>query len=141
MTAVQTKSTIERAASEALRVITAAAADNVKTIALAAESAATVLANAAAEAVKVNSTRGVEDHDLLIELKVRMDGLRTDIKEIKTGTTANIDDHERRICDLELTRSAMAGSKSGIQDFWGWIVGGVMFIIALVSFLYPRIKL
>lgn len=140
MTIAQANITIDQAAHDALRVITNAASDNVKVIAAAAETATKVLATAAAEAVKVQIARSSEDHDLLTELKVRMDGLKADILDIKTSVTTHTDSNTQRICDLELTRSALAGSKSGIQNFWGLIVGGILFLIALISFLYPRIQ-
>ena len=41
------------------------------------------------------------DHDLLIELRTRMEDLRKDIQEIKDGTSFKIDSHEDRINKLE----------------------------------------
>lgn len=45
------------------------------------------------------------DHDILIELKTRMEDLKTDIKELKDGTAAKISDHETRINELESTKT------------------------------------
>jgi hypothetical protein len=45
------------------------------------------------------------DHDLLVELKTEMKFLRVDVKEIKDGTSAQLEDHEKRIRTLELLKS------------------------------------
>lgn len=49
------------------------------------------------------------DHDLLIELRTEMRGLRTDIKELKEATTDRSEDHETRIRALEQQRWLFAG--------------------------------
>jgi len=41
------------------------------------------------------------DHDLLIALHEQMKGIRSDIKEIKDNTKAEVADHESRIRRLE----------------------------------------
>jgi len=74
---------IESAAAEAVRVISAAAAE-----------AARVVANAASEAVKVANVKGSEDHDLLIEMRTRLERLSEDIRELKDGTSKRIQDLE-----------------------------------------------
>ena len=74
-----TNSQIDQAAKEAL-----------KTIAEAAASATHVVAQAAAEAVKVKAFETNSDHDSLVELKVLVVGIKTDIKELADGTTARI---------------------------------------------------
>jgi hypothetical protein len=90
----QTKMEIERAASNAVEVIAKAASE-----------AAKVVADAAAVSVKVLSIKNADDHDLLIELKTRMEGLKIDIKELKDGTSVQIAEHERRIFCLENSRT------------------------------------
>lgn len=92
---IQYKMDIEQAASAAVKVIAEAAAG-----------AAKVVADAAAVSVKVLSIKNADDHDLLIELKTRMESLRTDIKDLKDGTTVQIADHEKRIFGLEKTKAA-----------------------------------
>jgi hypothetical protein len=84
---------VENAASEALR-----------TIATAATEATKVVASAAAEAAKVINAKGAIDHDLLIELKTRMESLKDDIKDLKDGTTVKIADHETRLFALESSK-------------------------------------
>ncbi len=103
---------VESAASEAL-----------KTIATAATEATRVVASAASEAAKVINAKGAIDHDLLIELKTRMESLKCDIKDLKDGTKANIDDHERRLFELEASK----GRQSII------ITVGASIIVLLVS--------
>jgi hypothetical protein len=78
----------------------------------ASEEAAKVIANSASEAVKVISAKNLEnydksskDHDILIELKTKMEDLKIDIKEIKDGTSAKINNHDERICKLETSKT------------------------------------
>ena len=92
---------IAQATEEAARTLGTAADKATSTIANAALDAARLLASNAAEAVKVNSAKSSDDHDLLIELKTKMDDLKTDIKELKDGTNDKIADHERRISALQ----------------------------------------
>ena len=86
----QTKAEIEHAASEAVRVIGQAA-----------EQASRVVANAAAEAVKVANVRGSDDHDMLVRIDEQLKGVKSDILNLSTGVSAKIEDHEKRIFDLE----------------------------------------
>lgn len=96
---VKIKSNIIEAKAE----IAQAATDATKIIAQAASEAAKVVAAATAEAVKVKETRDSGDHDLLIELKTKMDDLKNDIAELKDGTSTKIASHEIRIVTLENT--------------------------------------
>jgi len=41
------------------------------------------------------------DHDTLIRLEAKLDGLVNDVKEMKDGTTKTLADHERRISKIE----------------------------------------
>lgn len=67
----------------------------------AAEEAQVVVADAAATSVKVLHLKSADDHDLLIELKTRMEGLKADIKDIKDGTTKRITDLENGKADKD----------------------------------------
>lgn len=91
---IQAKMDIEHAAAQAVSVISAAAGE-----------AAKVVADAAAVSVKVINAKNADDHDLLIELKTRMESLRNDIKDIKDGTSLQIADHEKRIFSIESSKS------------------------------------
>jgi hypothetical protein len=85
--------------------INIAASEALQTIATAATEATKVVATAAAEASKVINAKGAIDHDLLIELKTRMESLKDDIKDLKDGTTVKIADHETRLFALEGVKS------------------------------------
>jgi SMC interacting uncharacterized protein involved in chromosome segregation len=83
------------------------AAEAVKTIANAASEATKVIANAASEAAKVTNSLNIknsEDHDLLIELKTKMDDLKNQIKDLNDGTGKKISDHEIRLNSLEKSK-------------------------------------
>ena len=88
-------------AQETKHEIAIAASDAAKAIATAAADATKVIATATAEAVKVSAIKSAGDHDLLIELRTRMEGIKNDVNEIKTGTSTQISDHEIRIFSLE----------------------------------------
>jgi N12 class adenine-specific DNA methylase len=90
---IENNNDVNNAATEALR-----------TIAIAAAEATKVVASAAAEAAKVINAKGAIDHDLLIELKTRMESLKDDIRDLKDGTTVKISDHETRLFALESSR-------------------------------------
>lgn len=91
--------------AEQINKINMAAAEAVKVIARAAEEAALVVTEAANNSAKILSMQTSHDHDLLIELKTRMESLRNDIKDIKDGTAAQIADHEKRIFSIESSKT------------------------------------
>lgn len=82
-----------------------AAADAVQVVAAAAKEAARTVADAAASALKVTSAKDGNDHDLLIELKTKIEGIRDDIKDLSDGTTKQIADHETRLNTLETEKT------------------------------------
>lgn len=45
-----------------------------------------------------------------------------------------------RISSLEKSQYQDSGNKGGKKDIMGWIVGGVMVLIAIASFILPRLK-
>jgi vacuolar-type H+-ATPase subunit H len=90
---------LDEAAQQAVKVIADASSVAAKKIADAAEEAHKVVADAAATSVKVLHLKSADDHDLLIELKTRMEGLKDDIKDIKDGTTKRIADLEQNKAD------------------------------------------
>ena len=106
MSEKEEKNGIDYAAENAVRLIGQAADTAAKVVASAAEAAAKVVASAAAESVKVVNEKGSNDHDLLIELKTRMEGLKTDIKDLSSNTSLKIENHEKRIFDLEKTKTS-----------------------------------
>lgn len=97
----QHKEEIKEAVKEAIKLIVDAKADAAKLIADAASQALKVLLEAKLEANKKSDG----DHDLLTELNVLMKGLKEDIKDLKTGTSMKIENHETRIMGLERDKS------------------------------------
>ena len=74
------------------------------TIARAASDAATVVANAASRAVRELANerlRSDVDHDLLVELRTELKGLKADVRDIKDGTKAQIANLEKCKVDVE----------------------------------------
>jgi hypothetical protein len=82
-----------------------AAANAVAVVATAAKEAARTVADAAAQALKVTSATNGNDHDLIVELKTKIEGIRDDIKDLKDGTTEKIADHEIRLTNLETEKT------------------------------------
>lgn len=66
------------------------------------------------------------DHDLLIELRTEMQGVRRDIKELTDGTAGKLADHELRIRFIE-------------KYVWGAV--GIIGLINLIGFAYIVDKL
>jgi len=104
--------------------ISEAVKEALKTIADAAASATRVVAQAAAEAVRVRtnesnfikerSNDSTSDHDSLIELKVLVVGIKTDIKELSDGTTQRITLLENN--KLDVKSSYVSLYKTAIDD-------------------------
>ncbi len=92
--AAEAVNVITQAANAATKSIANAAESAAKLIANNAESAAKVVANAEAAALRVANVKGPDDHDLLIRIETRMEGLKADIKELKDGTSKRIDELE-----------------------------------------------
>jgi len=93
-------------ATEKAATVLASAADKATTaIASAAKDASVLLASNASDAIKVSSAKNESDHDLLIELKTEMRGMRADIKTLNDGISIKIQDHEARIFALENSRT------------------------------------
>jgi hypothetical protein len=99
----------------------------VTTIASAAAEATKVIAGAAAEASKVVASKGSLDHDLLIELKTRMDSIRDDIKDLKDGTSTKIAEHENRIFALESAKGKQSVLISAVVVLGGIVTAMVVF--------------
>jgi UDP-N-acetylmuramyl pentapeptide synthase len=92
-----------------------------------AEDAMKVIATAAAEALKVTNLQTSGDHDLIIKLDTKMDALKTDIQDLKDGTTNKLASHELRLNALETSNtrlSVMLVIGSGILTF---LVGLLIF--------------
>lgn len=91
---VLSKEALDKAASVAIKIISDASEAAAKKIASAADDAHKVVAAAAETSVRVLHLKSADDHDLLIELKTRMEGIKVDIKDLKDGVTKRIEDLE-----------------------------------------------
>lgn len=52
---------------------------------------------------------GRDDRDLLVELRTEIAGIKSDIKDIKDGTTVTLADHEMRLRKEEAFRNLIIG--------------------------------
>jgi len=98
------KQSLADAANDAVRLIAEATGKATAAIASAAQDAVKLLASDASQAAKVVADKadnighsGNRDHDLLVILDTKMEGLKCDIKDLKDGTS-------RRIETLELEK-------------------------------------
>lgn len=120
---------LERAASEAIRLIGDAASKATATIATAALEATKLLASNAADASKVVETKNASDHDLLVKLDTKMEDLKLAVNKIVEKEDSHVTkpdftehlktdvDHETRIRILE-------------ASMWKWL--GISSVIAVV---------
>jgi hypothetical protein len=82
------------------------------------------------------------DHDVLIELRTEMRGLRSDVQDMRTGITARVlnlesnsvskiqfDDHETRIRGMEGNVAAMAAS----SKTWRYILSISIALATILS--------
>lgn len=97
--------TLGNATDKATSIIASAALEASKLLASAALEASKLIASNAAEAVKVSNKQNGNDHDLLIRLETKMEGLKSDIRDLKDGTNNKIADHEKRLGALESSKT------------------------------------
>jgi len=88
----------------------------------------------AAQALEVALTASERRFDNVNEFRAQLgDQQRTFIPRVEVEKSfLAIDD---RLKKLEAADQETHGHGSGIKDGWGWAVGGIMFVIALGSFL------
>lgn len=95
---------IENAASEAVQTLAHAAQTAVQTISDAASAATKVIAASASDAAKLTAVDGSKnsaDHDLLVEMKTKMEGLKEDIRLLRSEQVEKVTGHETRLNSLE----------------------------------------
>jgi len=66
------------------------------------------------------------DHDILITIVEQIKGIKSDIKELKDGTSSILDDHENRIRSVESKLGTWAGGLLALQFIVGialWYFG------------------
>lgn len=130
MTVDKTQKDIHRAAADAITLLSDASAKQLAVIAeaqakqLAAIADATLnatklLATQAQEAAKVVNTKGADDHDKIIEVLVKMDGIKNDIKELSDGTATRITTLENEKLNTKDSYPVLykAGVEKTCQDF------------------------
>ncbi len=59
----------------------------------------------------------MDDHDLLVTMHEQIKGIKTDIKELKDGTSVKIGDHELRLRRLELWGGIAVGFSYALQFY------------------------
>jgi hypothetical protein len=78
------------------------------------------------------------DHDLLIELRTEMRGMRIDIKNIADGTSLKMADHETRIRTLEA--EAITYSTDRVSATVYTRIGGtiLIFMVGVAEFFIQK---
>jgi hypothetical protein len=119
-------------------------------IATAASDAIKVISAAAAEAVKVASKQDGSDHDLIIKLDTKMDSLSDQIRDLKDSNTRRIDSLEKEklnTCDSypvlyrEGVEKTLADHESRIRVNTGRIIvictvgSAVLIIMNVIMFI------
>ncbi len=69
-----------------------------------------------------DNIRRRDDHDLLIELKSKIEQVSVDVKDLKDGLNTKVSDHETRIRSLESKISNYAGSLVALQFVIGIVL-------------------
>ena len=88
---INAKSEISEAAATAVKSIAVAAEAAAKAISVAAAEASQVVINNATQTAKSLTVRGSDDHDRLVVLDTKMDGLADQIRELKDTNAKRID--------------------------------------------------
>ncbi len=70
-----------------------------------------------------NDIQKMNDHDLLITLHEQIKNVRSDIKDLKDGTGAKLDDHEARLRRVELWGAIGLGFLYAIQAYLTFFKG------------------
>jgi hypothetical protein len=107
------KNDLADAANDAVKLIAEATSKATAAIASAASDAAKVVAENALTAAKVVADRAgadragaislMEDHNLLVRLEEKIEGIKTDIKDLKDGTSQRISTLE--LCKVDIKES------------------------------------
>ena len=100
------KDDLALAAKEALKLLSEASIAQLKTI-----------ASAAAEALKVSQAPGNNDHDLLVELRTKMQSIKDDIKELKDDIASRVKTLEDEKVNIRDSYSVIY--KVGIEERLG----------------------
>lgn len=111
-----------------------------------------------AEAKRIDAIRAVDTGAVASASEVAREQARTLATQVSTSaetlrglvaTTASVaaaqsqqisNELTKRIGALELTQSHSTGTEGGMRDMWGWIIGAIMTLIAIATFVLPRLK-
>lgn len=142
------KTDIEAAALAATEQISAAAKAATLVISDAALSATQLLAAQTSEAAKIVNVKGADDHDLIIELKTIIIGIKADIAELKDGTSHRIAALETEKLDTKDSYPVLyrAGVEKSFQDhedrmraleqkIWIWVGVSTVLVFLVPIFL------
>ena len=95
------KDTADNTSAGVLMVANTAAKDLAET----AQTAMKVITDATAVALKVNNNQNSNDHDSIVKVLTLLEVVDKTLTEIKVGTSKQIDDHEKRIFNIEKSKS------------------------------------
>jgi len=107
-----------------------------------------------------SNNMNLEDHDLLITLNTKVDGLISTVADMRNGTHRQLGDHELRITKIENDHLSVGGVKKASEDLdavklwihdfkktWKVIIalasavgGAVGFLIQILSFYFGWLK-
>ncbi|MEW6126723.1 MAG: hypothetical protein AB1757_06770 [Acidobacteriota bacterium] len=82
-----------------------------------------------------------EDHDLLIELRTEVKGMRVDIRDLKDGTTERLTDVERDVDELEKNKASKVDLAQTdrrldrVRTTQNLMIGGLIVINVLLPFI------
>lgn len=63
----------------------------------------------------------MNDHDLLVTMHEQIKGIKSDIKELKDGTSAKLNDHELRLRRLELYGGIAVGLSYALNFYFNYL--------------------
>ena len=63
----------------------------------------------------------MNDHDLLVTMHEQIKGIKSDIKDLKDGTSTKLTDHELRLRRLELWGGIAVGVSYGLQFYFNFL--------------------
>lgn len=137
---------INLATSNAARVISDATSKATDAIAEAAMAASKLLISNAADVAKITGALGSSDHDAITtligsvanlaeRLTEKFNELKSDIKDLSDGTTAEIADHETRLKKLEDSEAVLRGKASQSLVFIGWAFTAISLAVAIISLI------
>jgi hypothetical protein len=83
----------------------------------------------------------INDHDLLIELRTEVKGMRVDIRDLKDGTAKRLTDVERDVDDLEKNKASKKDLEKTdtrldrVTTRQNLMIGGLIVVNVLIPFI------